>query len=540
MIKFEDVSRRYQVEYNHLFNSKEDKEFKGFVFPSVTIFDFDKNGMVDIFFSGGDRNYLYLNLGEGTYREASAEFGISCDQDSSYLNSQAVLGDFNADGEDDLYLATAGKHRLFFREKNKNKFREVTKKLGGYSSFSHGVNVIDFNRDGRLDIVVANFHEIGSEYREMKFTVRSDQIKNYGAHNDILIQDSSGNFEKTILNPRKTSTNAVGISDINSDGFPDIFFANDYGPDELLMNVKGRTFVDSTRKNMLKNSSLFGGKNVEFADYNQDGLMDLFVTNAYIPPYQLGYNMLWKKIDAGMGFKLVSVDQNIGKSGLSWGSKVADFNLDGKLDVFVANGLARDLRSEKIENEKSTWFEKIEFGRIPIILRFNKKAFEPNPELLYHRFGFERDALFIQGENEKFYDVALDIGLTDDSEGRGVATADLNNDGHMDVVVTNFQGKSKTYLNKSLPSTSWIGFSLHSANGSLLPIGAKIILKQSNGPDLVKEFYPANGFRSQSDPRLLFSLNRGSHFKNLQIEWPSKQVKIYSNAVEQKYNDLYE
>ncbi len=540
-IKFEDVTEKWNIVYDHAKNTEGSNKLKNFLFPSITVYDFDDNGFLDIFYSGGNRNFLFLNLGNGQFQESAKTFGIDCENDTSDLNSQAILADLNGDGTDDLYLATTGKHRLFIREKNTNHFKEETQLLGGYASFSHGINFLDFNQDGRLDIVVANFYELGTEYRKMEYVLKPGTESNYGTINNLLLQDSNGAFKsnKVILNTKKSMSNSVGVSDINNDGFPDIFFANDYGPDQLLLNQTGKSTSDVTSNFLPKKLYLNGGKNAEFVDFDQDGLIDLFVTNAYIPPYQLGFNMLWKKKSSKGDFELVSLNKNIGKSGLSWGAKFADFNLDGKLDVFVANGLERDERSNSINDEKSLWYGRSEFSLMPLLFRGKDMNFLRNPNMLYHRFAFERDSLFIQYNND-FYDVAVDVGLNDDREGRGVAIADLNNDGLMDIIVTNYKGPSKVYLNKSTPSTSWIGFTMHDSKGSKIPIGAKVKLKQSSGPDLVKEYYPANGFHSQSDHRLLFSLNQNSHFLSLEILWPSKIKKTYKGLTEKKYNDVYE
>lgn len=540
-IKFLDVTEKWGLTYDHFNNANGVNEFRGYVFPSVAIYDFDNNGLMDILYSGGNRNYLYLNYGNGKFIESAESFGIACANDTPFLNAQIVMADLNGDGLDDIYLATSGKHRLFYRDINKNHFTEVSEKLNGHTSFSHGLNFLDFNQDGRLDIVVANFHELGQEYRKMQYVLQVKELNHFGTNNALLIQQENGSFKNSLIlsSKNKTMTNAVGISDVNGDGYPDVFFANDYGPDQLLLNIEGKSVKDVTTDLIFKHRLLNGGKSVEFIDYDQDGLIDLFVTNAFIPPYQLGYNMLWKKVSSKGKFELVSKERNIGKSGLSWGAKFADYNLDGKLDVYIANGLERDIRGAKIEDEKSLWYEKMEFAEAPLIFRNNIKSFDHNNSHLYHRFGFQRDALFIQ-DNDNFYDAAIESGITDDSEGRGLAAADLNNDGLMDLVVTNYFGKSKVYLNQSIPKIAWVGLSLKNSRGSKFPIGARITLKQTKGPDLIREYYPINGFRSQSDGRLIFSLAPGSAFRKLEILWPSKITKSYESLKENIYNEVVE
>lgn len=531
-IRFKDVTSEWGLEYSHRFNTK--KLF--FIAPAVTLYDFDKNGYLDILYSGGKEVALYLNFGDGKFVESSHKYPFA----GMVQSSMAVLADLNRDGFTDIWFSRVGEHRLYLGTADNN-FVDRTELLNGYASFPDGVNFIDFNKDGRLDVVVGNFLELVKAGTYMTWYLPRRYASKDGGENHLLIQKDDGSF---VVNEKvnfihKMFTHSVGISDVNNDGYPDIFFANDYDKDQMFLNNNGESVVDVTNEYIPKRWHGNSGMNAEFMDMNQDGLIDLYVTYIHKPPFYRMYNMLWLKKPDGT-FEPSSWDTNIGKCGFSWGAKAADFNLDGQLDLFVVNGRDRDSRIKKPEDGKSFWYPRTQLTSMPNFLLHHLETFERESGYLYHNSGFERDCLFI-AHNGEYYDVAPDIGLMDRQEGRGLAIGDLNNDGLMDIVLVNTKGTSKVYINESTPEGTWIGFTLINKDGSDLPIGARIRLKQSDGPDLVREYYPANGYRSQSDNRLHFGLKKGSKPLELHVTWPySEKTVIYKNFEPEKYNTIYE
>jgi hypothetical protein len=182
---------------------------------------------------------------------------------------------------------------------------------------------------------------------------------------------------------------------------------------------------------------------------------------------------------------------------------------------------------------------------MPVWLLGHLETFQLDRRVLYYNSAFDRDCLFIQDRGE-FYDVAEVVGLTDAQEGRGVALADFNNDGRMDVVVTYLHGASEVYLNDSIPEGSWLGVTLVDEARSDLPVGAELRLTQTRGPDLVREYYPAIGYRGQSDHRVLFGLPKGSRLRDLIVTWPQssrtgdRKTVTYRNLEPEKFHVVRE
>lgn len=538
-ISFSDVTEEWGVVYNHQSNFSRFNSYLSTIHPSVLIYDFNEDGFVDIFYSGGARNYLYINNQQGKFKEAAEEYGLVSNDWPSNLNSMALMADFNRDGKDDLYLAATPTHRLYLRKENK--FEDASIRLNNYKSFPDGANLLDFNQDGLLDIVVGNIIELDDEPNNVWYIPRRYDEQT-GGYNHLLIQQPNGEFipEYKIDFQTRSFTHAVGISDINRDSFPDIFFANDYSMDQMFLNNGGKTVSEVTEQWIPRRWHGNSGMNAEFADFNRDGLNDLYVTNIHKPPFYRAFNLLWMKKKDSSGFEQVSWDENIGKCGFSWAGKFADFNLDGQLDMFVVNGRDKDPALKSPEEGQSFWYERTQLTSVPKFFLGFMKKYERDPSKRYYNSAFERDCLFIQDQG-KFFDVANDIGLTDAQEGRALAIADFNNDGKADIVVGNVGGNSKVYLNRSQTIHNWVGVKLHNINGSQIPIGALLNFYQTKGPVLFREYYPGNGYRGQSDNRLIFTLDKDSLPEKLEIIFPGKRNKqVFKDLRINTYNEIRE
>jgi hypothetical protein len=281
------------------------------------------------------------------------------------------------------------------------------------------------------------------------------------------------------------------------------------------------------------------GMNAEFFDSANRCKMDLYVSNVYKPPFSRMFNLLWQKQENGE-FKNVSTEIGAARCGFSWAAKFADFNNDGEPDLFVANGRDRDVNVTDQKSGKSMWFERVEVTQIP---RFMRGLYRPQGMGGRYISAFERKCLFMQKDG-RFYDIAETAGVADREENRGMALIDYDNDGKMDIITSGPLAKLKIYHNESIlpPETHhWIGFILRDQNGGTLPHGATAYLVMKSGKKIMREFYPANGYRGFSDPRLHFGLGGDTAVSHLEVHWPlSNTSRIYRQFEIDRYNLVQE
>ncbi len=520
-VHFEEVSQKMGLKFK--------AELSDETWPSTSIIDINSDGWPDIYITRGsnsENNKLYINHSGKYFTEESAAYGIG-NVNSDAASSYALWGDFNDDGRVDLLLAKWGCHKLFYGQPHTQLFSDQTALLNGYCSHPEGVNTADFFHSGRLDFVFGNFTEnrkIDNNEALWMQSVRYDDRT--GGANHLLVntgKDFKINSASDFL--FRSYTHSVGISDINSDGWPDLFFANDYGYDSLFINQKNGQFTNETNNKIPLQKHGLSGMNAEFFDVFNTGNMDLYVTNIYKPPIFHTHNLLWKKND-NLTYDEISIESGIAKCGFSWGGKFADFNNDGEPDLYVVNGRNRGQKNSKIK--KSLWFERVEIAQIP---QFLKKLYTGNTLVERQISANERKCLFMQ-KNKHFIDIAEYAGVADTDERRGLSLIDFNNDGKMDLLSTGPQSEIKLYQNTSSNDKNhhWIGFSFKNKYGSSIPHGLTAYLILNNGKRLMREFYPANGYRGTSDPRLHFGLGSQTP-KEIEILWPG-QFKF------QKYTDF--
>jgi hypothetical protein len=262
----------------------------------------------------------------------------------------------------------------------------------------------------------------------------------------------------------------------------------------------------------------------EIADYNNDGLQDIYATNKVRIGSIIGKNYLWSAVNKKGEFSNVARDLDIDKCGVSWGAKFIDVNHDGWLDLFAANGMFSD------EHKGLYWYSLMTYMNLPGFLR----TYALLPNITGSLGSNVESCLFLSSDQgKKFNDVGLESGFTDLLDGRGVALIDYDNDGSLDIVINNHNAKSLIYKGIQKNKNNWIGLQLFSQKHK--PIwGAKV---QISCNELVqtKELYPANGFNSQSDDRMVFGLGPCTNFKVniLNFNFKKNQLKINSyNRIE--------
>lgn len=547
-IQFKEVSTKLGIEYRHnLFALSPGQKISELdlsvepIPPSVSVVDINNDGLMDIFVttSYGRPSLLYINHEGRFFTEEAAKYGLA-DINQKAVPSYAFWGDFNNDGLLDLVYARYGCHRFFTGTKG-GAFEDHSEWFNGYCSRPNGINAADFYHRGRLDLVFANYLPAPGDD---SFTVlwmtntRYDNVT--GGKNNLLRNDGNGfHLEKNAQFLTRSYTHNAGISDINLDGFPDIFFSNDYAHDEMFLNMRNGRFSDVTNKYIPREVHGLAGMNTEFFDYNQDGMIDLYVTNIFKPPFNRHFNLLWKK-NADNTYQNVSNDLGAAKCGFSWGAKFADINNDGEADLMVMNGRSRSANLKKFGEGKSMWFERIDVSQIPLFIR---QYYNPHDSLKgRYLSAFERKCLFVQ-KNGEFFDIADDAGFSDREENRDIALIDYDNDGLMDAITAGISSKLKIYHNETKTDAKfhWIGFSFKDKNGSPIPHGVRLSFSLSNGKKIVRELYPANGYRGFNDPRMHIGLGNGQISGPLEVFWPlSRVTQVIKNFKLDQYNLITE
>ena len=388
----ERASNHYAIEGLSLVRQYFSDWMSLFHYPSPSVVDVDNDGWDDLFFTARTGSTLLLrNQGDGTFKDETEKFGLKM---SPAFANCALFADFDNDGDKDLFLGCSQQPSLFFRNEDGKKFvpdEAVNKKLYQVRFISSGA-VGDFNRDGLLDIYLSTYATRGgSDFNWVEYAVRPHLrnkmiakvsqshsfIDRHGPPN-ILLVNTRGDLEPYEIPENlelwRNSFQAVW-SDVDNDGDQDLYVCNDFAPDAYFRNETERGskvpfFIEETSTRFDGNTMGFG-MGASFGDYNSDGKLDLYVSNMYSKAGQrvIGNfdgdvdprisisakgNFLYEKNDEGKFEHVGGLEpgkQQVSKVGWSFGGQFADFNNDGKLDLYVPSGFftAPDSVAEKVD-----------------------------------------------------------------------------------------------------------------------------------------------------------------------------------------------
>lgn len=559
----------------------------------IAVGDFDNDGLIDVFFnnthkSADDRNALFKNMGGFRFKRIpSAELSKFASDTKKYgISSNAMFVDFNNDGALDLFITSAfgneGTSRLFcnqLKKTGKLEFIDCTEKLG-LTKFTNSAtaNFFDFNRDGRLDLIIGNtiathlpdyktltrlnlFDLPKAEYegdkRMFNFMHDSWHRAENGGENYLFVQNKNGSFDfidpKKIGMPETKWTMAIGTADFNQDGWTDLYMANDFGADDLYYNHEGKYFENI--KGQFFGSigkDTYKGMNATVADFDHNGMMDVQISNVH-HQLQAEGNLLWYFYPNDKDKYHPEIKDQatfagaLNENRFGWGGAAADFNNDGWIDLTQANGMVDDAYDKKFDKCPDYWY-------------INEKIARSSPEI--HRYinnwgdvrgtcihGKEKNRLYMnRGMNKRpqFIDVAEFIGMDQIGNWRGMAAADFDNDGHIDLIASSLYRNPLVF--KNVPDANfnknhhWIGLQLNSLNPECnrMGIGSKIHIesKDSEGK-MIKQYFETtlvNGFSAQHDPRAHFGLGTSKSISKLTISWCGRFEKEYKDLKIDSYN----
>ena len=491
---------------------------------AVAVTDFDGDGRPDLYFTNsqfGQPNALYHNKGDGTFEDVAAAAGLAdLNEPGQGVSMGSVWGDFDNDGREDVLVYRYG-YLALFKNIDGHHFKDVTEEAGLHRWVnSNGAIWIDYDRDGLLDLYVTAYFRSDIDLWHLNTTKimhNSFEFATNGGKNLLFHNLGNGKFEDVTDKMGVGSTRwtlAAASADFNGDGWPDIYLANDYGPEELYLNDHGRRFTLTTAGLQSESKS---GMSVTLGDAYNRGRTDAFVTNISERGYLFQNNNLrLNQMPEAGRFRNVA-EGEIADAGWAWGAQFGDLNNDGANELFVANGFI------SADPKKSYWYA------MSKIAGANARFFEDastwpafgNASLS----GYERSRVYLNRGVAGWIDVAKNVGVNDLYDGRAVALADLSNRGALDVIVANQNQPAVLYRDYPDSTNHWITFKLIGTRSNRSAIGAEVVLQSG---DLIQRRVVdgGSGFASQNDRRVHFGLGSREWVDRVVIHWPSGTQQV--------------
>ena len=514
----------------------------------VGIGDFNNDSLQDIFFTGNlVSNKLYLNKGNFEFEDITDKSGLNS---KDIWSTGVSVVDINHDGFLDIYVCKSGppggerRNNELFINNGDLTFTESSKAYGlDNEGLSTHAAFFDFDNDGDLDCYLLNntIKSIGIGLDMVKDLRKIDS--NQG--NKLLRNDNG--FFVDISKQAGIYTSDIGfglgvtIGDINLDGWSDMFISNDFfEKDYLYINNQNGTFSESLEDYL--NEISMGSMGADMADLNNDGFSEIFVTEM-LPDrhdrrvskavfdswdkYQFSLNQGYfhqfnrnalQLNNQNNSFSEISRITGLDATDWSWGALIFDMDNDGNKDVFVANGIYKDLLDQDYVNflaNPSIISNMIKSEKEPV-----KKLIDMIPSEPLTNFAFKNLGSL------KFDNVSEEFGFDNKTFSNGSAYGDFDNDGDLDLVINNVNMLSNIYENKS--SNNWISFSFDSSSKNKFGVGNKIFLYTKNGLQF-QELSPMRGFQSSVDYRLNFGIGNISNVDSVKIVWNNNQESTLQN-----------
>ncbi len=486
--------------------------------------DFNKDGWLDIFVNnprGDMSNSLLKNNGDMTFTNVIKQAGLTDLNSSDQVTSMGVFFDYDGDTWQDLLVVRFG-ITLLYKNMADGTFKDVTRHAG-LNEYANSLSAItfDFDRDGDIDIYLGSYFRDLNMFslKNMEKNILHDswEVSRNGGSNIFYVNNGDGTFTnktKEIGVEDTGWTMALAHSDIDGDGWQDIYVANDYGTDIVFRNNQKGGFENITNRSI--GSDTKKGMNAETGDFDNDGDMDLFVTNV-TEEFLYECNMLWQNNGDG---EFVDVSQELGvcDTGWGWGGKFFDYNNDGWLDLYVANGFFTGKKDED-------YLEIL----LPAIWDSGEDPSNPKVWPALDGMGLaasESNVLFTNRMGRYHREKESGLELAKDS--RAILTADFNNDGRIDIFVTNNNSKTNMYMNNT-NGGHWLEIELVGNAPNTEAVGAKLYAK-SGSLTQMREVNIGNGFAGNSSTRQHFGLGLAEEVDELVVNWPDGSQQKYKHV----------
>ena len=507
---FEEIPpEKSGIRWTHTAGKSQERFLPETTGPGCAFLDYDNDGWMDIYLVNSGkcdfydpnpplRNALYRNNRDGTFTDVTEKARVAA---GGYGQGVAV-GDYDGDGFPDIYVTQYGRS-ILYHNNGDGTFTDVTEKAGvAAPGWSSSAVWFDYDNDGKLDLFVCQFVEFS---KALNKSCGPGEEGKHGYCIPRLYKPTSNwlfhnNGDGTFTDVSKTSgiANSLGkawgvvATDLNNDGLLDLFVSNDTAPNFVFMNRgKGRFEENGTAAGVAYSDDgrARSGMGLDSADFNQDGWMDLFVANIDLERFSIYQNNHDETFDDQAGRTGIGVATRL-MSG--WGLKFFDYDNDGNLDLFLANGNPDDL-----------------------IESLHSQVKYQEPLMLFHNIG------------KSFQNVSSQSGpvFAKPLSARGLAVGDFNNDGAVDVLVAINDGAPVLLRNAVGSQNHWLGINLVGTKSNPDAIGARVTYQSG---DLKQQRMKVGGgsFLSSHDPRMVLGIGKKTKLDWLEIQWPQPSGKV--------------
>jgi hypothetical protein len=563
--RFTEIAQEAGIDFVHFSGMTEEKHFPTANGSGVAVFDYDDDGLLDIYFATATLlplgtaekgpNRLYKNLGHGHFQDVTAAAGLGY---RGFCHG-IIAGDIDNDGDQDVFLCNYGRNVLYLNNGN-GTFTDISKSAGiDTPNWSSSGAMLDYDNDGYLDIYVTVYgiwnypedhHKVGNAEKKVWLyssprTIKTTRHLFYHnnrnltfteVHKQVITIEEDVEDPKTkekkkvrVSNLKRDDGHGFGVvaADVNNDGLIDLYVANDMNPNFLFLNRGDGTFDDVSEMSGAAydiNGMAQSGMGVDAEDVDGDGLPELFVTN-----FANEYNTLYQNFGKGVFYDNTAFFGLASDSmpWVGWGCALADFDNDGWPDCFVADG--------HVDNNRRLLDQPVDYQEIPLLFRN------------------------LQGKRFKLS--TKDVGPYFDTKhvARGAAFGDLNNDGRMDIIINHKDGAPALLRNDTPGNNHWIRFLLQGTKSNRDAIGTKVEVTPAEQPiqrrrnqaagavagglaakatewTIYRQRKGGYSMQGTNDPRVLVGIGPVEEVKKVVIRWPSGIVSTLENLkVDQDY-----